>query len=423
MSELSRAEDAAVTASAALIIGRLDNRLGEVTRSMQQLMVSEISELRGDAQLVELLRDSVGGNVGTIFSAIQHDIPIESVEAPTAALEYARRLAQRGVSVNALVRAYRLGQQALLNIVFDEIGAAGLGPQRSLDVFKQMTATTFKYIDWISQEVVAVYQSERDRWLENRNSTRALQVRELLDADTTDADAVTTAIGYPLRRLHLALVVWDPDADHGDELVRMEQFVRGLSESIGSQDQPLFVAADRLTGWCWIPLKADAAADAVARARAFAQTCKDAPLIALGDPLPGIDGFRRSHRQALGARAVAMAAGPQARRVVANSDYGLSAAALLSDNIDAAQVWVGEVLGPLASATESDKRLRETLQIFLHARSSYKAAAKELNLHFNSVRYRVQRAEERRGRPITSDRLDVEIALLLCHWFDGVVLH
>jgi len=37
------------------------------------------------------------------------------------------------------------------------------------------------------------------------------------------------------------------------------------------------------------------------------------------------------------------------------------------------------------------------------------------------VKYRVQRAVERRGRPI-DDRLDVELALLVCRWFGAVVL-
>jgi hypothetical protein len=37
------------------------------------------------------------------------------------------------------------------------------------------------------------------------------------------------------------------------------------------------------------------------------------------------------------------------------------------------------------------------------------------------VKYRVQRAVDRRGRPIDDDRLDVEVALLLCYWFDSAV--
>ena len=51
-----------------------------------------------------------------------------------------------------------------------------------------------------------------------------------------------------------------------------------------------------------------------------------------------------------------------------------------------------------------------------------KAAAEELDLHFNSVKYRVGRAVARRGRPIAQDRLDVELALLVCHWYGPTVL-
>ncbi|NEW37110.1 PucR family transcriptional regulator, partial [Nocardia cyriacigeorgica] len=103
--------------------------------------------------------------------------------------------------------------------------------------------------DWISQQVVATYQTERDHWLENRNSTRAVRVREVLDGGAVDVDAVTDAIRYPLRRTHLALVLWLPAG--GDELSRLERFVRELAESLDALGAGLFVAADRLTGWGW----------------------------------------------------------------------------------------------------------------------------------------------------------------------------
>ena len=74
-------QDAAVVArSAAAIVSRLDQRMAEVTGSIQQMLVTEIADLRGDAQLLQLLRDSVDGNVATVFSAIRHAIPIEKVE-------------------------------------------------------------------------------------------------------------------------------------------------------------------------------------------------------------------------------------------------------------------------------------------------------------------------------------------------------
>ena len=414
-------EDAAVVAeSAAAIVGRLDQRMAELTASIQQIVVTEIAELRGDAQLVQLLRDSIDGNVATVFSAIRHAIPIEKVELPTAAVEHARRLAQRGTTVNALVRAYRLGHKAMLDEVLDEIGASDLEPPLSFAVFSQISEVTFGYIDWITQQVVSTYQCERDRWMENQNSMRTVRVRELLDGADVDVDAVTTAIRYPLRRTHLAVVVWR-HADDGGDVVPMERFVHQLADSAGAESS-LFISVDRMTGWAWIPLMADDAPDAIARLSAFAATQKDAPQIAVGNPLPNVDGFRRSHEQALSARTVAIASGCNARRVTVAGDPGVVAAALLGNDLVAAQRWVAEVLGPLASCTENDERLRETLAVFLRAGSSFKAAAEELHLHSNSVKYRVHRAIERRGRPINGDRLDIEIALLLCHWYGNAVL-
>jgi DNA-binding PucR family transcriptional regulator len=185
----------------------------------------------------------------------------------------------------------------------------------------------------------------------------------------------------------------------------------------------LFIAADRVTGWAWVPLPVDAAPDAVRRIREFANARADAPWIAAGDPLPGVDGFRRSHRQALTARAVIAASGLHPPAVTAASDPGLVVAAQFCADLEQARAWVGDVLGPLASATDSDERMRETLREYLRTGSSFKATADELHLHVNSVKYRVQRAVERRGKAITDDRLDVEVALLLCHWFDTAVLH
>src|SRR5579875_114459 len=405
---------------ATAVVNRLGERLAEVTSSIQQ-MVTEIAEMR-DAELLQVLQDSVDANVDTLFSAIRHAIPIEHVEPPTAALEHARRLAQRGMSVNALVRAYRLGHKAVLSIALHEVGALNLEPQLSLDVFGQIAEITFGYIDWMSKQVVATYESERDRWIENRNSLRAWQVRELLEGADTDIDSMTTAIRYPLRRTHLSVVVWCGESDGGDQLVPMERFINQLAESLGASEAALFIPVDRLTAWAWIPLPANAASNAVAQLREFAAARTDTPWIAAGNPLPGIEGFRRSHRQAQVARAVAIASGSNAPRVTAASDAGLSMTALLGGSLDEARTWVDEVLGPLASRTESDERLRETLRVFLATGSSFTAAAAELHLHFNSIKYRVQRAIERRGRPITDDRLDVEAALLLCHRLGTAVL-
>ncbi|MGH3851055.1 MAG: hypothetical protein ACRDRT_15400, partial [Pseudonocardiaceae bacterium] len=353
------------------MVSRLGERLDELTDSVQHILVAEIPELEGDAQLQALLRDNIEENIDTAFSMIRHNIAIGHVEPPTTALEYARRLAQRGVSANALVRAYRLGHQIVLDRVLTEIRAAKLRPQLSLDVYEHVTVILFNYVDWITQQVIITYQSEHDSWLSSQNSVRALKVRELLDDAEVDVDAMTAAIRYPLERIHLAAVVWYRQPDNGHELLLMERFVRQLAQSVGAHESSLFISVDRLTGWAWIPLPAEAVPKVAAQTRMFVDARTDAPWIALGNPLPGVEGFRRSHRQAQDTRTVAIALGAQAQRVTAASDPGLSTAAMLGHNLDAARAWVDEVLGPLAAPTDSDERLRETLRIFLRSGSSY----------------------------------------------------
>src|ERR1700758_5501195 len=217
--------DRTVEQAAATVAGRLDDALGDTTRSIQELLVAEISELSGDQQLLQLLRDTVAVNVDAFFSSIRHGIPVRNLEPATAALEYARRLAQREVSVDVLMRAYRLGHQAALTVALEEIRASNLDPKLRLDVFELMAAVSFEYIDWISQQVVATYQEERERWLEKRNSLRTLQVRELLaksprSRTNVDIDAMFTVIRYPLRRTHLAVVLWCEET-HRDGLAAM----------------------------------------------------------------------------------------------------------------------------------------------------------------------------------------------------------
>jgi GGDEF-like domain/PucR C-terminal helix-turn-helix domain len=423
MAVRSQYAESVVSENAAAIIARLGTRLADVTRTIYHTLTTEIPELRGDRQVLELLGSSIEGNVDTIFHALQYEIPLERVQPPTAALEYARRLAQRGVPVNALVRAYRLGQQALLDVILIDIRQSNLGPGLDLDVFERMTKVISRYIDWISQQVVGTYATERDRWLENRNHVRAVRVREILDATDIDVDAMIAALGYPLRRTHLALVLWFPEDENcGGELARLERTVRELAESLDTQGNALFVAVDRVSGWGWIPLARNAAEGAVvAHIHRILADRPDAPYVSAGCPLPGVDGFRRSHHQALSARAVATAAGTPARHVTAANEPGLPAAALLGQNVARARAWVHEILGPLATDSDNDARLRETLRIFLR-HGNYKTAAEDLNLHFNSVKYRVLRATERRGKPVTDDRLDVELALLICHWFGSAVL-
>src|SRR5258705_732228 len=120
MGALARYDEAAISESSAVIMVRLSDRLVEVAGAVQLRLALEVPELREDSGLLELFAASIESNVDTVFHALRYEIPIKNVEPPTAALEYARRMAQRGVPMNTLVRAYRLGHEIVLEFARNE---------------------------------------------------------------------------------------------------------------------------------------------------------------------------------------------------------------------------------------------------------------------------------------------------------------
>jgi DNA-binding PucR family transcriptional regulator len=415
--------DVGVARHIAKTAARLQERLAQLSSAIRLGLEDQIPELRGEARVMELHGPSVEGNVDTLLHALRYNIAVERVEAPTAALEYARRLAQHGVPLHALVRAYRLGQHRMNELVFAEVRTIDVPEPTRYAVLEAMTATLFEYIDWITQQVIVVYEDERERWLEDQNSLRAVRVRDVLAAPKpVDVDAATTTIRYPLRWHHLAVMMWYPDTGtDADAIARLQRFLRELGQATGAAATPLFVAADRTCAWGWLPYRTATPA-AEAEVRRFTAGKRDAPDIAIGTMRSGVAGFRQSHREAERARRVALIAQGAEPTLICASDPGFSVAALLGADVTDTRAWVAGTLGALAADTDNDARLRETLRVFLGFGSSYKQAAEELNLHFNTVKYRVGRAIARRGRSIGSDRLDVELALLTCHWYGAAVL-
>ena len=285
-------------------------RLPEVTDDLVELLTREIEPLRDDERVVSLLSASVAENVATLLHVFEHGLDPETAEAPSAAIAYARRLAQRGVPIVALVRAYRIGQARFLHWCLEELTSEDRDDPLLNDATRRMLDLSFTYIDRVSEQVIEAYQLERDRWARNRSTVRMARVRSLLTADEVDIDAMELKLGYRLRRYHLGVVVWFREQVSGvDELLSLERTVGRLSERAGSDGAPLFVPVDESSAWVWVPFGSERAVgqaffeDAVADGT-FA-TC-----MCIGELGRGIEGFRRTHQQALRAQAVALAAGP-----------------------------------------------------------------------------------------------------------------
>jgi hypothetical protein len=391
----------------------------DVSAGLQERLIEAVPEFRGEALVVDLLLSAVESNVTTLLHVLEHGIEPESVDPPAAAHEYARTLAQRGVSVHAVVRGYRVGHGGFLDTCLDEVARQVGDPALLSAVTQRLLDVSFRYIDGVSEHVITAYQQERERWLLLRSAARAGRVRQLLGDERADVSIAEAAVGYRLRRSHLGLIGWVPEATaDGAGLERLEGITQAIARRLGCSARPLFVPYDQSVAWSWLPLPGldeipwEAVRNVIGSEDATAR-------VAAGDPAEGMEGFRQTHQQALRARDVADLAVPGAR-VTVFADVG--PVALLLADFAAARGWVWQVLGALAADDDPDATLRETLRVFLSTGGSYTATARLLTLHRNTVQYRVRKAREALGYPLDRRRLDVELALRVCQHVGSPVL-
>jgi PucR C-terminal helix-turn-helix domain/GGDEF-like domain len=398
---------------AAAVAGQSD----AVSQDVYDVILREVPQLHDDKPVLALLASSVDSNVDTCLQIMQHRIDLAAVQVPAAAVEYARRLAQRGTPLTALLRAYRLGHACFSDWVLKELaqqaGDAGLISAAALG----MSRVVAGYIDQVSEEMVAAYTRERENWLLNRSTARAARIRDLLSGERVDAGAAEATLGYRLRQYHVGVVCWAGDAaGTANEITRLERAIGHVAAQAGCYGDPVFLPCDDSTAWAWLPLGCHDTFAPTAAGQAVA----DAGIqIAFGDPAKGTSGFRLTHWQAVAAQAVALAAEIPPRVVTFGE---VAPVAMMLGSAGLLRAWVLGTLAGLAADDEHHARLRETVLVFLQTGGSYKATAERLTLHKNTVQYRIRRAEESLGRPVGENRYDVELALRASHWLGPSVL-
>ncbi|WP_396932144.1 hypothetical protein [Mycolicibacterium sp.] len=236
------------------VLGHMGQQLRDLPDSIRGLLTVEVAELSSDGQLEALLIETVSANVETWFSAIRYDIPIERVEPPTAALEHARRIAQRGIPANALLRAYRLGYEQGLKFVIDEIRRSSLPADVKLDLYEHITRVSFGYIDWVSEQVLSTYQDEHAVWEEHRRGARTEGVRDILAGEEVDIAAMSEIIEYPLDATHVAVVLWwERPKDDSTTQSETTKSVAQRAAHAAHASSMLYVSVDRLVAWAIWP--------------------------------------------------------------------------------------------------------------------------------------------------------------------------
>jgi hypothetical protein len=401
----------------ASVAAAVSSRTATVSENVYEVATREIPELHDDQAVLTLFASSIHSNVGTCLQIMQHQIDLAVVHAPAASLEEARRRAQRGTPLTALLRAYRLGHTVFLDWVFQELARQTQDPRMITAVTMDMSKIVAGYVDQTSEEIVAAYAQERENWLRNRSAVRAARVRDLLSGQRVNVSATEATLGYRLRQYHVGVVCWTGDeAVSADNITRLERAIGHIAAQTAAGADPLFVPRDESSAWAWLPLGIRDRFDAAAASTADL----DGDLhVAFGDVVKGIAGFRLTHAQAIAAQAVTLA-GDSRPHVVSYPE--VAPVAMMLATPDLLRAWVLSTLGALATDDEHHARLRDTLLVFLDTGGSYKATAERLVLHKNTVQYRIHKAQESLGRPVGDSRHNVELALQASRWLGSSVL-
>lgn len=427
-SHASRMEiaEAAVTMS-----GELD----AIAATLVETIHEHIEELDEDMRVWTL--QSTRANLGMMMTMLREGADPRAAVAPPEAIGYAKEYVVRGLDFGLLQRAYRTAQGMFSGMALERLRATTDDADHLAEAMVFFNQWLFAWIETLERQLTDVYMREREQWVRGAAAMRAAEVRALLSGARVEVAEVSKRLGYELDRWHVGYVVWSDGVDEGPGAGQaiygeMERVAAAVAESLGTR-RALTVPEGRHLA-CWVgrrePLEL---ADLRVPAGATVS-------VAAGSPAHGVDGFVQSHREALVARRVADLAvtrpafapytGVNAGRVtdpalevgseaeprgvcVAYPEIALDA--LLTADAEAARRFAERELGALAAKDESSRRLAGTLGVFLEEGSSFVRAARRLGVHTNTVTYRVHRAEELLGHPVSERQIELRVALRLAN--------
>ncbi|MFC7448332.1 PucR family transcriptional regulator [Rhodococcus daqingensis] len=380
-------------------------------------LTSEMEEAR-DPLVATMQAAATVESLAAIRQILQHRIEAGRTDVPATAVEHARRLAQRGVSPAAMERANRLSSDTVMRWCLEQMELLSDDATVVSQAALLIMTDTAGFGDRVAHQLAAAYEAERELWLRRSNASREACIGQLLTGRATDLPAAELALGYRLGQRHLALAVWtEPTESRADDTGFLERSVGALADKLGCTAAPLILPRADNEAWAWLAVGPAVDISAIGQIVAgWEQPVK----LAVGAPAEGAAGFRRTHQQAMSAQVVAQNSARRGPLVVSSAEVG--AVALMAADVPAARMWVRDMLGPLAVDDAASERLRETIRVFLANGASYTATAEQLNMHKNSVVYRLRKAEDQLGHKLRDGRLDLEIALALCHWLGAAVL-
>jgi PucR-like helix-turn-helix protein len=372
--------------TAVLLGERVRRRLDAIVDDLMERQWREVPELwvTDDPAFREAVERSTRDNIELLIGALRRPTRTPFALPPGAVLE-ADTAARYGARIDALLRTYRLGQQAMTEHFLDVIEESEPAEASvALAQLRTATRTVHQYMDAVMPLVWREYDDERDRLATHPDIGRLRVVQAALAGNAAQAPA----LGYDVTGAHVAVVAGDP----GTEAV-----VGACAGALGVA----ILAVRASDGRCWAWLDAEAAGVEVQEVIDRLRAGGVAGAAGVGGPA----GFRAAHRQAMLAERIARTRGSG---IVDVQTVALEALAL-GDQRTAWEVARAE-LGPLAD-TDRHASLVATLEAWFAARESIAYTAAAVGVAPRTVSYRLRRAEALLGHPIAARRAELETAL------------
>lgn len=365
------------------------------------------------AELEQELRLTIESNLDHFFGNVLATDSREALVAPAEALRFAISVQHHGIDTAALIQAYRVGQNIAWSWWMEHLAREVPEHTLLLEVIARSSERMFAYVDAVVAEQVRLWERERERWSGRLTLQRAAAVRRVLAGEAPSTERGARGIGYTLERDLVAGVLWESPSPVLRESARMpighlELTAEDLAEAVGIE-RTLLIPAEPNCIWAWFAV--DRRCDLDDLARIAGERLRAGQSLALSIPGSGLEGFRGGHRQALRARRLAEISQAGRGGVVRFDE--VETLCVMSEDPELLAGFVARKLGALATESSSARRLRETVLVWLREGGNASRAAERLRTHKNTVRNRLQRAEQLLGRPLEEDRLGLELALTM----------
>lgn len=397
---------------------RLMSQVPVITTELLSELNAFFPELADRRHLSGHLERSVKDNLSSIFSMLEHDIDAGAWGPPPSALYWPRHMARQGYPRGLMSRIYSVGHAMIWHrwlhyaIVGSVEGSSTATKIDLAEALKYAHRQLFVYLDRAGQEVERQFTDEQNRTARESSTLRSQTVRDLL-AGREPRHAAMAKLAYDINQPHVAYVCWlDPDATGGPNA--LDALAADIASTLGPHGRRLVVEREPHEVWGWCHVATDLTDYNLPHLKQLVTSHSPPAHVAIGQVAHGLEGFRRSHKDAKRVQELNVATHRRAPTATVYPDVAL--VTLLLENRVAAREYATRCLRDLAESSEDMKLLRDTVQVFLNFRRSYARTAEVLTVHRNTVLYRIQKAEKLLGTRLEESALEVRDALLIVDW-------